>query len=215
MPPKRVTCEFHRRGRCNKGARCSNVHVGPPGGAARTAPSSSTGEATASEAPSRRQPDSNAPSGVCKEYYNTGDCSRSFDCRFRHARATDVGPANFVSPESFGNASTINDTTSNAQLSPTEAHNALNRFTRPGFGFDTALNMYPFIACLASAKEDNRSWVRAEVSVFSSMHAPNFYRTAWQALSDGQVSLDSIVQDCQVLTVGRLVATGDGWRRKL
>ncbi|KAG9009435.1 hypothetical protein FRB93_005371 [Tulasnella sp. JGI-2019a] len=219
MPPKRRACEFHRQGKCNKGSQCSFLHIGPPGAAKQNAPNlnqnhsdrghsdqnhsdQNHSNASAPPGPSRKPPvngppmgvcriffesgqckfgtgcryrhdrpgDTNTasrsrhqnqpsesssntkvPHGLCREYYESGKCALGFECRFKHAQASQQkrrGAPNVVDyevPHAEG---------SNA-LKPNEIHNAIKRFNSPTFKFNSSLDMYVYAAALSSAKEEN------------------------------------------------------------
>ncbi|KAG8861658.1 hypothetical protein FRB96_002615 [Tulasnella sp. 330] len=116
--------------------------------------------------PPARTPNSALPPGVCREYYDTGECGRSFDCRFKHVQApssepqpdSEQGPFTAPANTSQPQHSNVNAGSSGKAMTPIEVHNALSRFQRPNFQFFTSLDVYTFVAALNSAKEINPGW---------------------------------------------------------
>jgi hypothetical protein len=111
------------------------------------------------------------PRGVCRFYWSSGACDRSFDCTYQHqprvrAPSSVAQPADYT-PDFFSleglatNNGSILDT--RHTLSPSEAHNHLKSYLFDNFVFRDAIHIEGFSRILASVNSRNHTWVRKPV----------------------------------------------------
>lgn len=166
MPPKRTPCLNFQRGRCNRGATCKFLHTDPPG-------SPSRGGGSPRPTPPRSSPAGGRPYGAgsgvprdaCRDFWETGTCGKGFDCRFQHRSKTD-GVSGRGAPNPSTNDGGANeesdpfkDTFTFAHLTPTQAHNTIQKFLKDEFRFFKNEDIYLLAAILNSAAPSNKSWV--------------------------------------------------------
>lgn len=144
---RRKPCSFYQRpGGCRKGENCEYLHTGSSDGS----PQFSTRPPTA---PERIR----APNGICNLFWTSGQCTRNFDCRFKHERQTPVISRRHGAPS----ATDLMSATSMNRERPfnaTEVHNHLGRFLRDDYRFASPNDMYAFISLLGHATKEN-NWV--------------------------------------------------------
>ena len=185
----RPTCRFHNLpGGCRQGANCKFSHTNRSTDRNETQASpcsSSSSPLTPRSPPTERQssPSSSIPlpRGVCRFYWETGNCRREFDCRFEHtqkmqptgnrfagiavaSQAAQELIAPFLTEKGLAKLSGSGTDGFFAQdnltsLSPTEAHSKLKRFLQDNFRFNTTLQIYAFLIPLISANTTNKLWV--------------------------------------------------------
>ena len=186
MSQRRGACRLYGTPQgCRFGNKCKYSHdrgTTPPtrgGGPSTLARSRSQTPASPSASP--RSPASLAASGVprntCQFFWTTGDCSRGFECSFRHVRqTTPAGPApaaaesgaavvdqedsspDFFSPEGLAiGAGSVRD--QRHSFNPGEVHNHLKDFTKDNYRFDSPAQVQGFVRVLASVNDRNKSWV--------------------------------------------------------
>ncbi|PCH43420.1 nucleoside triphosphate hydrolase protein [Wolfiporia cocos MD-104 SS10] len=178
-------CRFYNKpGGCMRGARCTYRHVAPgsalpntasgsshvPGGSSKSSDDGSTKSKQASAG-------AKAPPGVCNIFWTTGDCSRGFNCRYRHVPSPshlDSGSAStptvardalvpFLTPEGLARLTNRGtdgffsiDTTK--PLSPSEVQSYLSRFLFDSYRFRHAVDVYTFVSLLSNASANNAKW---------------------------------------------------------
>ncbi|KAJ6594163.1 hypothetical protein B0H19DRAFT_1094164 [Mycena capillaripes] len=162
----RRPCNCHNKpGGCRRGQECAFSHDGP---------SSSSG---ARPSPARQAPLPNAPAGICKFYWSTGNCRHEFGCRFKHTRSPSSAPSSspssppLTTPNSLApfltEAGLAKLNTSGTDiffppptkaLSPNEIHNHLKRFLRDDFRFEKTFDIYGFLVPLASVDVSGPYW---------------------------------------------------------
>lgn len=181
-PTSKDPCRFFRsRGECRFGERCRFSHdLGSTTGAS-TPPqppeqnASSSTPATPRTRPARSGPA--APRNICGFYWNTGHCSRGFDCTFKHQKNTNPQSDNtdatggVEDEDDAANAAlefyTIDNLTTMAGVglhstqagTPENAHNLIKRYLGGG-SLNTPTDMKPLISILGSVNRRNHSWVR-------------------------------------------------------
>ncbi|KAI0088042.1 P-loop containing nucleoside triphosphate hydrolase protein [Irpex rosettiformis] len=118
------------------------------------------------------------PNGTCSFYWKTGNCTRGFQCRYKHdvcpelrrqtqtpSTSTSDGASmltSFLTPAGLARLSGVG---SDALFSPnpkartpSEVHNALKRFLYDDYQFRHALDAYAFLNLINSATSNNSSW---------------------------------------------------------
>uniref|UniRef100_A0A0W0G4H7 C3H1-type domain-containing protein n=1 Tax=Moniliophthora roreri TaxID=221103 RepID=A0A0W0G4H7_MONRR len=128
-----------------------------------------------------------APRGNCDFFWNSGQCTRGFECTFRHVQQTahssnaDQPPSapenrdtlDFTSVEGLADMNDILQETQ-YQSTPVEAHNSIKRFTRDNFSFSNSngsgvQDMVAFVKVLASVDRRNTSWNSDNAQAFLEM----------------------------------------------
>jgi hypothetical protein len=112
------------------------------------------------------------PRGICRFYWSSGACDRSFDCTYKHearvqapssaTQSTDHTPDFFSLEGLAGNNGSVLD--AQHTLSPIEAHNHLKLYLFDKFVFRDAIHVEGFSRILASVNSRNRAWVRKTVT---------------------------------------------------
>jgi len=117
-----------------------------------------------------------APRSFCNFYWNTGQCSRGFDCTFRHQKNSNPqsGSTNAtggVEEERAANAAleffSMGNLTQMAGVglhsaqegTPENAHNSIKRYLGGG-PLASPIDIKPLASILASVNRRNRAWVR-------------------------------------------------------
>ncbi|TFY64195.1 hypothetical protein EVJ58_g2786 [Rhodofomes roseus] len=135
-------------------------------------PQEDVGSATA-----RQNVAAGAPYRVCNYYWTTGNCSRGFECSFKHERspatASAAAPATEEQDEdpdifsveglAAGNGVTRDEGYS---LTPSDAHNHLKNFLADNFRFDNASRVQGFVRILASINDRNKAWNSESAQAF-------------------------------------------------
>jgi hypothetical protein len=132
-------CNFHQRpGGCRKGKGCAFLHTGPSGGSpgspAHQAPASTSGPTTRSHLTIPAIP--RAPNGVCNEFWATGQCKRSFECRFRHEQEKTPWTKGSRAPPGLPNSSETRN------LDAAQVHNHLGKFIGDNYRFASPYDMH-------------------------------------------------------------------------
>ncbi|KZV95021.1 P-loop containing nucleoside triphosphate hydrolase protein [Exidia glandulosa HHB12029] len=103
---------------CRRGASCTFLHTGPPGGSGS---SRSPGAVTPRISPSTsNQNNSNlppVPNGVCQYYWKRGSCTRGSACRYRHLAAPGVAVRTLADPAATSASGSRGNTPSSSRPS--------------------------------------------------------------------------------------------------
>lgn len=180
MSNKRPCHFFNSPGGCRRGDQCHFQHTNANNPTTQSSSPSSQPSMGRTNAPSESS-GQKAPPGVCNFYWSTGKCKHEFACRYRHVNSsssTETQVRSFSVPSSSSldaiapfltedglarvtGAGTDVYFSSNpdADLSPTQAHNALKRFLYDDYRFDKTFFIYAFLKPLSSAHTGNTSWV--------------------------------------------------------
>jgi hypothetical protein len=170
-------CRLFEKGSCKHGSKCKYAHVlGSPG----PTPARPSGTRPQKQPGSPSTPGERVPANVCRMYWTTGSCNRSFDCSFKHVKGSNA-PAGSSSntgsgdaesdvvPDVFtaeGFATHIGSGVDEDQLSPAEAHNHAKIFLKDNYQFTSAGNVKGFVRIFASINDRNKAWVRPDQCLF-------------------------------------------------
>jgi hypothetical protein len=153
-------CDFFKTpAGCRRGANCKWRHE-------RASTPSSPSSPSSAGAPTRSG-SSNVPNGVCRFFWNSGNC-RFTDCRFRHVREGDSASSTPPAPPSatrFQSPSVSTATSQTTRITPPlkaggARYQLHNIFLLPNYKFANPAPVNRFVNLLASCSEDNE-WVRA------------------------------------------------------
>lgn len=184
---RKAACHFYNKpGGCRKGSHCPFAHSGPSGDPPPSGATSNQDTPSASTPTNPRENNNiskDIPRGVCAFYWRTGECTRGFQCRYKHeqgspenATAAMLGrsPTGLTIPAMlapFLNSAALARlvepgtdalfTLNPKPRSPSEVHNILKRFLIDGYSFRTVYDMYAFAGLLTDATSHNTSWVSA------------------------------------------------------
>ncbi|KAI6041108.1 hypothetical protein EDC04DRAFT_2566184 [Pisolithus marmoratus] len=174
---QRSPCQFFSSpGGCRRGDACKFPHVRRNGGrpAGGSAPSTPHSSATTPRSTG------NAPRS-CRFYWESGRCSREFECHYRHVQAPQ-GSNSLAHSSNTANSSPLRDrlapfltaqglarmnggptegflsTEMPDSLSPVEVHNLLQKFLFDNYRFQATFNVYNFLMPLKSANPSNDKW---------------------------------------------------------
>jgi len=192
----RPPCRFYNSsGGCIRGTSCTFSHTRNTeqrGGDRRLSSASVASDGSSPRRHHQRptlptSPSTPPPRGVCRFFWDSGRCSREFECRYEHTQGPRQGllrPGGRQSPQPLrapthaaqefiapfltekGLAKLMGggtdgyfplDTTTS--MTPTDAHGHLRRFLRDNFRFRTTHEIYGFLTPLSSANNQNSSWV--------------------------------------------------------
>ncbi|TBU41804.1 hypothetical protein BD309DRAFT_964525 [Dichomitus squalens] len=193
---QRGVCSLYGTPRgCRFGNRCKFSHdlsgsISPRGpSSGPSSPSRSRSQTPAAQTPGRSPSGrgrggpglQGVPRNVCQYFWTSGACDRSFECSFRHVRgngATDAqataahqdededGVVDFFSPEGLAaSAGSVREDRWH-NLNPSEVHNHLKEFVRPGYQFDSAAQVQGFVRLLASVNDRNKAWTTGSAQEF-------------------------------------------------
>ncbi len=170
----RPRCHFHNKpGGCRKGTRCPFSHLdssvgNDDGPHDNDTPRGHRGHASSS---------GGVPSGVCRFFWETGDCRRGFECRYKHegnpATPPATGPSNsevaipaalapFLSKAGLARLTESGSdvfSTITTPRNPSEVHNQLKRFLFDNYRFRHAPDIHVFLSLLTNATINNATWV--------------------------------------------------------
>ena len=175
-------CRFFRsQDGCRYGKKCKFSHDPGLASGTRTTPQSplrNTQSPPTPATPRVRSKRGGNLKNVCGFYWNTGQCSRGFECTFKHQRNTaprtegadvtdgveDGGDAANAALEFY----TVDNLTQMAGVglhsiqegTPENAHNSIKQYLRGG-SLNNPTDMKPLISILASVNRRNHSWVGA------------------------------------------------------
>ncbi|KAF5371454.1 hypothetical protein D9757_009973 [Collybiopsis confluens] len=184
----RLLCRFINTPEgCKRGKRCSFSHdlsIGSSssrssgGAAARDNRSNRT--PLSPSAPNRRE--GGAPRNVCDFFWKTGQCTRGFDCTFKHLQKSngdstpqhDTPPPNTQEDLDFSTTeglADINNIVPDPQfrLNPIQAHNEIKEFVSEYYSFPThnaPSAMIKFARILASIDKRNGLWNTDDAQAF-------------------------------------------------
>ncbi len=152
MSQKNVCHFYNTPAGCRRGPGCNFLHGAP-----------STGTNTPNGSSNPRPLNGNAPNGVCRFFWNSGNC-RFTDCRYAHVRQGDAAssptPATTPAPPHPSTAPHSNSTALTAPLKAASARYQLNKiFLLPNFKFANPATINRFVNILASCSLANE-WVR-------------------------------------------------------
>ena len=177
----RRSCRFYNKPGGCRNPGCTYAHVDPAGSNPPSpARNSETQPGVASPQAGSATPGS-VPKGVCRYYWETGECNRGFTCRARHeqpaAASTSAGAsgrsssgtmipaalAPFLTNAALARLSEPGTDalfpTSSKPRSPSEVHNLLARFLYDNYHFRHAFDIYAFTSLLSDATSNNTTWV--------------------------------------------------------
>lgn len=164
---------FVATGRCRFGSKCKFSHDRGSQNQSRTSTPGPSSGGTPSTRIQLARPSGGprAPPRVCNFFWESGICTRGFECSFKHDRApsstlTAGVPASdreeevpdFFSVEGLtaGNHSNRDERHS---LTPSDAHNHLKNFLADNFRFENSARVQGFVRILASINDRNKAWV--------------------------------------------------------
>ncbi|KZT10660.1 P-loop containing nucleoside triphosphate hydrolase protein [Laetiporus sulphureus 93-53] len=181
-------CRFHNKpGGCRRGIQCKFRHVDSLARQTSFPPAAvmSMGETQIADngtwqASAQNPANAKAPSGVCSFYWTKGDCSRGFQCRYKHiakdanrrdSQGQDLQPsttamqaiAPFLTKEGLARLADRGTdgffaVDTSKPLSPSEVHNYLKRFLFDSYRFKNVVEIYSFLNLISNATANNVKW---------------------------------------------------------
>ena len=165
---QRNVCHFFNTPKgCHRGPGCKWLHGTPgTGNGNGNGNGTSTNKSTPSVSSNPRPLNGNAPNGVCRFFWNNGNC-RFTDCRYAHVRqgesATSATSATSTTTPATPHSSTAPHSNSTALTAPLKAAGARYQlhkvFLLPNFKFANPATINRFVNILASCSLANE-WVR-------------------------------------------------------
>ena len=174
---------------CHRGNQCKFAHLSP-NDTTRSRSPSTPDNAVPPQSTSRPSGTGNPPPGVCRYFWEQGQCKREFNCHYAHTQKADrTTPVPVPAPTTTSSGTMSRSATvlqrvapflteqglskmsgsgtdgffsqdPSSDLSPSEAHNTLKRYLSDFFRFKHTFEVYAFLRSLNSATASNAGWVR-------------------------------------------------------